>query len=72
MTAGRNSISNNKHWNTPPKIAEKVEEYFNYFKGGIDLDPCSNEASIVNAHTKLIYPFQDGLKYDWSNHNTIS
>jgi hypothetical protein len=56
MSAGRNIISKNKSWNTPPKYIKLIEE----FLGKIELDPCSNEFSMVNANIKYILP-TDGL-----------
>ena len=65
MTAGRNSISSKKDWNTPPKFVELI----NKMLGDIILDPCSNKNSIIDAKIKYILP-TDGLKEDW-NYNTI-
>lgn len=61
MSAGRKNNSTTKHWNTPPKIIFAAKKLF----GRIDLDPCSNEFSLVNAGTKYVLPQNDGLKDDW-------
>lgn len=61
MTAGRiNSPDNKKDWNTPPKYVDKVKELL----GTIELDPCSNELSIVKAKKEFILPV-NGLKEKW-------
>jgi len=60
MSAGRNNKSNKKDWNTPPKYIELILKMF----GSIDLDPCSNEYSMVNAKTKYILP-TNGLNENW-------
>lgn len=59
MSAGRKNNSTTKHWNTPPKIVFAVKNFF----GRIDLDPCSNEHSMVGAHVSFGPPL--GLKEDW-------
>lgn len=46
-------------WNTPQVVLDCVARV-----GGIALDPCSNDASIVVAH-RAIKPPQDGLTADW-------
>lgn len=67
MTAGRQNISNNKDWCTPKKYVNAIKEFFD---GEIDLDPCSNEDSIINAKVEYILPEKDGLKESW-NYPTI-
>lgn len=52
-------------WNTPKHILDCVLEVL----GAIDLDPCSNEFSIVPAHTKLDEA-SNGLAAHWQNYNT--
>jgi hypothetical protein len=47
-------------WNTPQWIVDVVREQF----GEIDLDPCSNEHSLVAARHNIILPI-DGLKAPW-------
>lgn len=59
MSAGRKSNSHVKNWNTPPKIVLAVKNFF----GRIDLDPCSNEHSMVGAHISFGPPH--GLTQDW-------
>jgi len=65
MSAGRSSISLKKDWNTPPKYINLIKEFF----GNIDLDPCSNECSMVEANVKYILPV-NGLRESW-NYKTI-
>lgn len=67
MSAGRKSHSDKKDWNTPPKYIIPIKEFFG---GNIELDPCSNEYSRVNAETEFVYPDKDGLVEDW-NYSTI-
>lgn len=61
MSAGRKHISNKKDWNTPPKYIKLIKKMF----GVIDLDPCSNEHSMVEADTKYILP-TNGLIESWN------
>lgn len=63
MTAGRNVITQNKDWGTPPKYVEAVREFLG---GIIGLDPCSSPYSIVNARTEYYLPEHDGLKESWN------
>lgn len=65
--AGRSVYSQSQHWCTPPKYVVAVRKVFN---DNIELDPCSNPQSIVNANTEYILPDHDGLKEDW-NYQTI-
>ena len=65
MSAGRTHISKNKSWNTPPKYIDLIIKFFDI----IELDPCSNENSLVNAKVNYILP-TDGLKETW-NYKTI-
>ena len=67
MTAGRNIITDKKDWGTPKTYVDAVRLVFD---GKIDLDPCSNCHSIVNAKTEFILPEHDGLSETW-NYNTI-
>lgn len=64
MTVGRKVNTSSVHWNTPPKYVTPITE----FLGGIDLDPCSNTSSIVNAKTELL---SNGLEHDWTNYRSI-
>ena len=59
MSAGRKNNSTTKSWNTPPKIIAAANKLF----GSIDLDPCSNEHSMVGAHVSFGPPH--GLTQDW-------
>jgi hypothetical protein len=49
-----------QHWNTPKWIVDKIRSGW----GNIDLDPCSNEGSLVRAAYEVRLP-QDGLAFDW-------
>jgi len=62
MTAGRTIVSENQNWCTPPIYVEAVRKFFD---GQIDLDPCSNKHSVVNALVEFRLPEQDGLKLPW-------
>ena len=62
MTAGRSTTSQSVHWCTPPKYVEAVKRVFD---GNIELDPCSNEWSIVGANTEWMIPLKDGLVEEW-------
>ena len=61
MTAGRKSVTDNKDWGTPQKYVEAVRACFG---GAIDLDPCSNRYSIVNARVEYCPP-DHGLLESW-------
>ena len=61
MTAGRKTIGTKKEWCTPPKYVELITKML----GTIDLDPCSNSFSIIEAKTKYSLPL-DGLKQEWN------
>jgi hypothetical protein len=67
MTAGRQAVSSKKDWCTPKKLIVAVKQVFG---GQIDLDPCSNEFSIVGANTEFMLTHQDGLQQSW-NYKTI-
>lgn len=66
LSAGRKNNSEKKDWNTPPKYIEPIKKFFN---GQIDLDPCSNEYSLVNAKNNFIYPEKNGLLEKWDFKN---
>lgn len=66
MSAGRTVNTQSQHWGTPPKYVRAVKAFFG---GEIDLDPCSNEFSIVKANTEWRLP-KDGLTQSW-NYPTI-
>lgn len=61
-TLGRCPTSASKDWCTPPRIVEAVREFFGGF---IELDPCSNQHSVVNACMSYSLPHLDGLKEQW-------
>lgn len=65
--AGRQVVSDRKHWGTPAKYVAAVRSVFG---GDIDLDPCSNAHSLVNATVEYCSPRDDGLKKSW-NHKRI-
>jgi hypothetical protein len=67
MSAGRSINTVSQSWGTPHKYVTAVKEVFN---GRIDLDPCSNEYSIVHAEVEYCLPKHDGLKESW-NYPTI-
>lgn len=62
MSAGRTVNTLSQEWGTPEKYATAVTRVFG---GDIDLDPCSNESSIVRAATEYRLPERDGLKESW-------
>ena len=62
MSAGRTINTLSQHWGTPGKYIHAVKRVF---RGDIDLDPCSNEYSIVAAKVEYALPQQDGLKESW-------
>lgn len=63
MSAGRRVITDNKDWGTPETYVRAVREFFG---GAIDLDPCSNEWSIVRARVEYRLPEHDGLRDSWN------
>lgn len=65
--AGRKSVSEKKDWCTPKKYVDAVKDVFG---GAIELDPCSNDHSIVKAKIEYCLPSVDGLKESW-NFRTI-
>jgi len=62
MTAGRTLNTLSQEWGTPEKYVNAVREFFG---GKIDLDPCSNEHSIVHARIEYRLPKHDGLRESW-------
>ena len=66
MSAGRQSITDNKDWCTPKKYVDAVKRVWG---GRIDLDPCSSVFSIVGATTEFLLP-RNGLEEEW-NYPTI-
>lgn len=63
MTAGRKVVGQNQDWGTPRKYVDAVREFFG---GTINLDPCSNHYSIVNARVEYCLPIHDGLRDSWN------
>ncbi len=63
MTAGRKVNSLSQSWCTPPKYVNAIRAFWG---GEIELDPCSNEFSIVQAKIEYILPHTDGLKQEWN------
>lgn len=64
MTAGRRVNTGSTDWNTPPKYVAAVRNVL----GNIELDPCSNDLSIVGANIELQ---SGGIEEDWDKYNTI-
>ncbi len=62
MTAGRTLNTLSQEWGTPEKYVQAVRECLG---GYIDLDPCSNDYSIVDARIKYQLPQHDGLHESW-------
>jgi hypothetical protein len=67
MSAGRKVNTLSQHWCTPRKYVNAVKEMFD---NTIELDPCSNKFSIVNAGVEYMLPENDGLLCEW-NFRTI-
>lgn len=67
MSAGRKNTTDNKEWGTPIKIIKQVQAFWDF---NLQLDPCSNDYSLVNAKTEFKLPI-DGLKQDWEDYYTI-
>ena len=63
MSAGRKNNSEKKDWNTPPKYIIPITDFFG---GKIELDPCSNQHSLVGAINNYFYPEKDGLLENWN------
>ncbi len=67
MTAGRTVNAQSVDWCTPAQYVEAVKQVFGGF---IDLDPCSNQWSVVHAKKEFILPIHNGLVEEW-NYPTI-
>lgn len=67
MSAGRNINTLSQSWGTPLKYVKAVKEVFG---GVINLDPCSNDYSLVKAEIEYKLPKHDGLKESW-DYSTI-
>jgi hypothetical protein len=63
MSAGRKVNTSSQHWCTPRKYVNAVKKMFDNV---IELDPCSNKFSIVNANVEYVLPKNDGLLREWS------
>lgn len=63
MTAGRRVNTLSQSWCTPPKYVNAIRSFWN---GVIELDPCSNEYSIVDATVEYMLPEKDGLAQEWN------
>jgi hypothetical protein len=63
VTAGRQAVTDTKDWCTPPNLLQSVRRAFG---GRIDLDPCSNEHSLVKARVSYRLPDKDGLVEPWT------
>lgn len=63
MSAGRTVNTLSQEWGTPQKYIDAVKDFFG---GDIDLDPCSNEFSIVKAIKEYRLPTHDGLRESWN------
>ena len=61
--AGRSVHSQSQDWCTPPQYVNAVKQVFG---GEIELDPCSNPASVVNAKCEFMLPKTDGLTQEWN------
>lgn len=57
-------MSETKDWCTPPGILDSVRKVFG---GVIDLDPCSNPHSLVDARVEYRLPANDGLRESWDH-----
>ena len=62
MSAGRAVNTLSQHWCTPQKYVNAVKKMFN---DSLELDPCSNADSIVNAQVEYMLPENDGLSETW-------
>jgi hypothetical protein len=61
--AGAILSTGRQDYNTPLWIVTAVREFFH---GKIDLDPCSNETSLVGAVDNIRYPERNGLFESWA------
>jgi hypothetical protein len=62
MSAGRKVNTSSQHWCTPLKYVRAVRKMFDDV---IELDPCSNVYSMVNAQIEYTLPKNDGLSETW-------
>ncbi len=63
MSAGRTINTLSQDWGTPEKYVTAVKLVFG---GEIDLDPCTNEHSLVGARAEYCLPGRNGLKESWN------
>lgn len=54
-------------YNTPERILAPIRSFWN---GVIELDPCSNLTSLVNAKDNIVWPARDGLVETWGSQKT--
>lgn len=66
MKAGRNAITIKKDWNTPLKYVDTAISFFNKIGYDIELDPATNEKSLIPAKIKYILPYNNGLNETWN------
>ncbi|MDE6716938.1 MAG: hypothetical protein K2J70_01990 [Muribaculaceae bacterium] len=62
MTAGRKVNTFSQSWCTPPKYVNAIKDFWG---GEIQLDPCSNDYSMVGATMEYKLPETDGLQMEW-------
>ncbi len=60
--SGHIADSKSIHYNTPKHIVDAARRFYN---DNIDLDPASNDFSIVGAKTEYKLPYSDGLTLPW-------
>mgnify|MGYP000139976657 CR=1 FL=1 len=65
--AGHIETAGSVIWNTPIWIIDTIKEVF----GEIDLDPCSNDNSVVGALKTFQLPYQDGLAESWDDAGVV-
>ena len=56
MESGRKAISLKKNWNTNIKYVNLAISFFKEINLDIELDPATNENSLMPAKTKFILP----------------
>lgn len=66
--SGYAKLNNNKDWNTPKKYCDVVKDFFEE----IDLDPCSNDGSILECKIRYQLPEQNGLTLPWRHHTFVN
>lgn len=66
--AGHIATARDANWTTEKRIVDRVKRVFG---GRIDLDPCSNERSIVGAERNYSLPERNGLKEPWDAPTTF-